>query len=120
MKFFTMAVLVVLLVSGTAWSQARKPASVADLASYTGADRESLLIQGAKREGKVIWYTTLIAYKEIAKIFEAKYPGVQVEAYRSGSTDLTKRVLTEAKARRHVVDVMETTPPSLMAFRGAG
>ena len=117
MKLFTTAVLFVLLVAGTAWSQTAKPTSVAELAAYTGPDRERLLIEGAKREGKLVWYTTLIAYKEIAKVFEAKYPGIKVEAYRSGSTDLTKRVLTEARARRHQVDMVETTPPSLMAFR---
>lgn len=117
MKVLATAALFVLLAWGSAWSQAGKPTSVAELASYTGADRQQLLIEGAKREGKVVWYTTLIAYKEIAKIFEAKYPGVKVEAYRTGSTDLTKRVLTEARARRHVVDIVETTPPSLMAFR---
>lgn len=94
-----------------------KPSSVAELAAYRGADREEILKSGAKKEGKVVWYTTLIAYKEIAGIFEAKYPGVRVETYRANSTDLLKRFLSEAQARRHLVDVIETTPPALMAGR---
>lgn len=94
-----------------------KPSSVAELAAYRGADREEILKSGAKKEGKVVWYTTLIAYKEIAGIFEAKYPGVRVETYRANSTDLLKRFLSEAQAGRHLVDVIETTPPALMAGR---
>jgi len=94
-----------------------KPSSVAEIAAYRGADREEILKSGAKKEGKVVWYTTLIAYKEIAAIFEAKHPGVKVETYRANSTDLLKRFLSEAQARRHVVDVIETTPPALMAGR---
>lgn len=91
--------------------------SVAEIAAYRGADREEILKAGAKKEGKVLWYTTLIAYKEIAGIFESKHPGVRVETYRANSTDLLKRFLAEAQARRHLVDVIETTPPALMAGR---
>jgi len=117
MKVIGATVLLIVTMVAAAWGQARKPATVAELATYTGADREKLLAEGAKREGKLVWYTTLIAYKEIAKIFEAKYPGVRIEAYRSGSTDLVKRVLTEAQAKRYLVDAIETTPPGLMTFR---
>ncbi|MBI2229372.1 MAG: hypothetical protein HYU46_09760 [Deltaproteobacteria bacterium] len=49
------------LISVPAWSQTGKPSSAAELAAYTGADRERLLLDGAKREGKVVWYTTLAA-----------------------------------------------------------
>ena len=38
-------------VSG-AYSQTKKPMSLAELAAYTGADREQRLIAGAKGEGK--------------------------------------------------------------------
>ena len=33
------------------------------------------------------------------KAFEAKYPGVKVEVYRSQSSDLGKRIMTENKAK---------------------
>ena len=91
----------------------------ADLASYTGADRERVLLDGAKREGKVVWYTTLAAEqnKQIAGAFEAKYPGVKVETFRTGSSALAQRLLTEAKAKRHIADAIETTLPGLLTFR---
>ena len=51
---------------GSAWGQAKKPVSFAELAAYTGADREQRLLAGAKTEGKVVWYTSLAgsSYKE--------------------------------------------------------
>src|SRR3972149_9011880 len=78
-------------ISAPGWSQTSKPSAAADLASYTGTDRERLLLEGAKREGKVGWYTTLAAEqnKQLAAAFEAKYPGVRVETFRTGSSALT-------------------------------
>lgn len=116
MRTLIVAVFCVLGVFSSALAQ-RKPTSVAELAAYRGPDREEILKAGAKKEGKLLWYTTLIAYKEIAGVFEAKYPGVRVETYRANSTDLLKRFMAEAQARRHLVDVIETTPPTLMAGR---
>ena len=91
--------------------------SIADLASYRGADREEMLKAGAKREAKLMWYTTLTAHKEIAAVFEAKYPGIRVETYRAGSRDLLRRILSEAQSKRNLADVIETTPPTLMVMR---
>ncbi len=111
--------LFLFLISTPAWSQTSKPSSAADLASYNGADRERLLLDGAKREGKVIWYTTLAAEqnKQVAGAFEARYPGVKVETFRTGSSALAQRLLTEAQARRHIADAIETTLPGLLTFR---
>ena len=106
-------------VSAPARTQTAKVASPADLAAYAGADRERVLLDGAKREGKLVWYTTLAAdqNKQLAGAFEAKYPGVKVEVFRTGSSALAQRLLTEAKAKRHLADAIETTPPGLMTFR---
>ena len=114
-----LAIALLLLGCTPAFSQTAKPASAADLAAYTGADRERVLFEGAKREGKVVWYTTLAAdqNKQIAAVFEKRYPGVSVEIYRTGASALAQRLLTEAKARRHIADAVETTPPELMTFR---
>jgi ABC-type glycerol-3-phosphate transport system substrate-binding protein len=75
--FTTMILLSSLL--GSAWGQSAKPMTLTDLAKYTGSDRGRLLYDGAKKEGKFLWYTSLIANKEIVKIFESKYPGITVE-----------------------------------------
>jgi len=119
MNIVAATLLLFLCMSESSWSQTTKPVSPADLASYTGADRERLLHEGAKREGKLVWYTTLAAEqnKQIANAFEKKYAGVNVETFRTGSSALAQRLLTEAKARRHIADAVETTPPGLITFR---
>jgi iron(III) transport system substrate-binding protein len=91
--------------------------SLADLANYRGADREEMLKAGAKKEGKMVWYTSLTAHRDIASVFEAKYPGVKVETYRAGPNDLTRRLLTEAQTKRNIADLVETTPSTLMMMR---
>jgi iron(III) transport system substrate-binding protein len=119
LKTITAALLFILLMAGPARSQSGKPSSPAEIAAYTGSDRERLLTEGAKREGKLVWYTTLavVQNKQIAGAFEAKYPGVKVETYRTGSSALVQRVLNEAQARRHIADAIETTLPGLLTFR---
>jgi len=117
MMILSLVFLLLAATSAPLWAQAAKPASVTDLARYTGADREQVLLAGAKKEGKLVWYTSLISYKEIGQAFEAKYPGVKIEAYRGNSSEITSRVLNEAKAGRNMVDAIETSPPTLMLFR---
>lgn len=91
--------------------------SVADLANYRGANREEMLKAGAKKEGKMVWYTSLTAHREIANVFEAKYPGIKVETYRAAPNDLTHRLLSEAQVKRNIADFIETTPSTLMMMR---
>ena len=99
-------------------AQGTKPLSLADLAVYRGADREELLVTGAKKEGKLVWYTALAggSYKELAREFEAKY-GIQVEVYRGASKDLISKVLAEAQAKKFIMDVAESSPPLMMIMR---
>lgn len=102
-------------------AQARKPMTISELVTYNGRDREQVLYAGAKTEGKVSWYTSLSgdSYKGIAKAFESKYPGVRVEAYRVSGSDMTARMMEEAKAKRPIVDTVETTEGNLMFMRDA-
>lgn len=75
MKIVGLIVLVLSLSLSQAWAQAKKPASIAELAPYLGADREQVLYAGAKSEGKISWYTSLAggSYKALADGFEKKY-----------------------------------------------
>jgi iron(III) transport system substrate-binding protein len=107
-------VITALMAGGGAAAQTK---SASELAGYRGADREEMLKAGAKKEGKVVWYTSLTAHRDIANVFEAKYPGIKVETYRASGNDLTRRILSEAQARRGLADVVETTPPTLMVMR---
>jgi iron(III) transport system substrate-binding protein len=119
MKTLASALIVFLGSLSLAEAQTAKPTKIADLAAYDKPDREQILYAGAKSEGKVTWYTSLAggSYKEMASTFEAKYPGVKVEAYRATSQELTARVIAESQARKFIVDTLESTIPLLRLMR---
>ena len=108
------ALIIVCSVASTSIAQTK---SIAELANYRGADREGMLKAGAKKESRMVWYTSLTAHRDIANIFEAKYPGIKVETYRAGPNDLTRRLLSEAQSKRNIADLIETTPSTLMMMR---
>ena len=66
--------------------QTARSSTLEELAAYNGPDREQQLVNGAKKEGKVVWYTAMAggSYKDLARAFEARY-GIPVEAYRGAS-----------------------------------
>ena len=90
---------------GNAQSSAA-PTSFPELAKYRGADREKVLYEGAKKEGKVVWYTSVVIDmdQELVKGFKARYPGIDVDVYAATDTNIMTRLLTEYKAGRHDVD----------------
>ena len=59
----------------TSYGAQSKPLSVAELAFYQGADREKILLEGAKKEGQVTFYTsnTWVA-GPVSQEFGKKYP----------------------------------------------
>jgi iron(III) transport system substrate-binding protein len=92
-----------------------KPLSIAELALYKGADREKLLIDGAKKEGQVVFYTsnTWVA-GPVSQEFEKKYPFVKANVWRSDSKSLLKRLTEEVAAARYIADVVETSPEYML------
>jgi iron(III) transport system substrate-binding protein len=118
-KILGVALGFLLLVPANTWPQSRKAPTISELVTYNDADREQLLYAGAKIEGKAVWYTSLAgdSYKAMVKAFESKYPGVKVEAYRVSGSEMTTRMIEEAKAKRNIVDAVETTEGNLMFMR---
>ena len=119
-----MGVLLILLCLGwivpsSVLAQGGKPMSTAELAAYNKPDREKVLYDGAKKEGRLMWYTSLTGgpNSDAPKVFAAKYPGVQLEVYRGASEAIIQRVLQEAQAKRFLVDTIETTFPVLKVMQ---
>jgi iron(III) transport system substrate-binding protein len=102
------AIGLLLLSAGTGWT-ASKPTTVAEIALYQGADREQMLIEGAKKESLVTFYNSNTWLSTVAQEFEKKYPFVKVSIWRSESTNLLKRILEESASGRFLVDVIETS-----------
>src|SRR5438270_13920983 len=55
------------------------------------------MVEAAKKEGKVVWYTSveLRTAEKVAKAFEAKYPGITVQVERSGAERNFQRIAQE-------------------------
>jgi iron(III) transport system substrate-binding protein len=96
-------------------AQVKPNATAADVASYTGADRQQKLFEGAKKEGQLNIYTSAQTddMGALVKAFEAKYPGIKVSIWRSSSEKVLQRAVQEARANRAAMDVAETNGPEL-------
>jgi iron(III) transport system substrate-binding protein len=69
------------------------------------------LIEAAKKEGKVSWYTSvdLPVAEKIAKAFEAAYPGISMKVERSGAERIFQRISQEYSSKIHVCDVVNSS-----------
>ncbi len=76
------------------------------------------LIAAAKKEGKVVWYTSidLKVSEQIAKTFETKYPGVKVQVERTGAERLLQRIGQEYQSNIHAVDVVNSSDASHLVY----
>jgi len=106
--------LAAVLLPAAALGQLKQNATAADIGLYDGPDRLQRLIEGAKREGELNLYTSAQAddIGAVAAAFEKKY-GVKVSMWRASSEKVLQRVLAEARANRHTMDVAETNGPEM-------
>src|SRR4051812_7769320 len=84
--------------------------SVAEIANLKGPAREQFLVEGAKKEGKVVIYSAMIedqALRPITQAFRQKYPFIEPEFWRADTRDLINKTLAEARARAIVGDIIE-------------
>jgi iron(III) transport system substrate-binding protein len=81
------------------------------LATVSGASAQDPRLEAAKKEGKVVWYTSLAlpSAEKVAKLFEMAYPGIKVEVHRTGSERILSRVMQELQANIKNVDVVHTS-----------
>jgi iron(III) transport system substrate-binding protein len=84
---------------------------LAGLIGGGGAQTPSKHLDAAKKEGKVVWYTSLVlpSAERVAKLFEAAYPDIKVEVHRTGSQRILQRVMQELQANIKNVDVIHTS-----------
>src|SRR3954462_3046348 len=69
------------------------------------------LIDAAKKEGQVIYYTStdLPVAEKLAKAFEAKYPGIAVRVERTGAERVFQRIGQEYASNIRAVDVVNSS-----------
>ena len=104
--------VIALLLSATAFAEGK--INPLEVFKYQGADREKKLIENAKKEGKVVVYTSLNLKDSvpITEAFEKKY-GIKTVLWRASSEKVIQRSLTETRANRYSADVYETNGPEM-------
>jgi iron(III) transport system substrate-binding protein len=72
------------------------------------------LIAAAKKEGRVVWYTSvdLPLAQKIAKAFETKFPGVACQVERTGAERVFQRIGQEYASNIHAVDAVNSSDAS--------
>jgi iron(III) transport system substrate-binding protein len=92
-----------------------------ELATYAGADREQRLIEGARKEGALVFYTTFpTEYADrLLDPFRARY-GVKVSVWRARSELVLSRVLAEARGGGPGADVITVIATATEAMRREG
>jgi iron(III) transport system substrate-binding protein len=108
------AALALFLDAAPCAAQVKPFASLEEMASYEGADRTQRLIEGAKKEGKLSMYTSAQGddMGALVAAFEKKY-AIKVSMFRTSSENVLQRAVTEARANRFTVDVLETNGPEM-------
>src|SRR5262249_17746203 len=99
------AALAVALHAGAASAQ-----SPDDILHYKGADRLQRLIEGARKEGQVVLYSSMIVHQGVrpmADKFSKKYPFIKITYWRADSEDITQKLSAEVRANNVVADVFE-------------
>lgn len=95
-------------------AHAQAPADSSKIAQMQGADRQQRLAEGARKEGELTLYTSAPVddVAVLTEAFEKKY-GVKVKVWRAGSEKVLQRAVTEARAGRFDVDIIDTNGPEM-------
>src|SRR5262245_14916767 len=83
--------------------------SAISLRAQEGSDPK--IVQAARKEGEDVWYTTMSSDQSNAFMarFQQKYPFLRPSIIRLGGSELLSRIVTAAKAGKHVFDVAQGT-----------
>ena len=79
------------------------------LKSLKPQERLEYLAKGARAEGELVYYGTLPIdeFLPLARLFNARYRALALQHYFSPREGILNRTLTEARAGRHAVDVIQ-------------
>jgi iron(III) transport system substrate-binding protein len=109
--------IILLAVVGLGLSPALGPRAAAQtpeeiwksLENLPAAEREKKLVEGARKEGAMIWYTNtgVENANRYIQAFKKQYPFLNAQFWRSKTRQVVQRVVAEARAGRHLVDVIK-------------
>jgi iron(III) transport system substrate-binding protein len=95
------------LLPGLALAQTSE-ATLQAIAKLRGGEREARLLDGARKEEGLLWYSSADADDALALLqkFQDQYPFLKVEHFRAPSEKVLQRVLTESRANAFKADVI--------------
>ena len=78
--------------------------------SILHANNHDALIEGAKKEGKLVIYTSMTVdqAQKLNDAFKAKYPFIQPSMFRAVGERLLTKIMTEAQAGKYDFDVVQS------------
>ncbi len=81
--------------------------------------RKALLEEGARKEGEVVWYTSmsLTDFPKIVATFEKVAPYVKVRTNRLSQSSVMPKIETEARAGLFAVDVVGSAPMEMWQLK---
>jgi len=89
--------------------------------SVARAGSDAKIIEAAKDEGAVSFYTTmtLSQSKKVVDAFQKKYPFIKPELFRGGGDEVLNRILNEARGGLNAWDVVSTRGDSVLTLKDA-
>src|ERR1700688_2070108 len=94
----------------------------ANILTYAGPDRTDRLIEGAKKEGQLTYYSAMIvnqALRPLTAAVQQKYPFIKIAYWRADSEEIATKLAAEMRATNLVGDIIEGTGIGELAV-GAG
>ena len=89
-------------------------------AFYAWAQSEDELIRGAKKEGKVVFWSSMRIEdsRALAAGFEARYPFIKVDIFRAGGEQIVNRAIAEHLAGKTTYDVLNAFALKVVQNKG--
>ena len=81
------------------------------LATTWGHAAELNIIEGAKKEGKLVAYVSMLTENATSLLaeFKKKYPFIETSLYRANTQKLLPKIQLEARTQQHEADVISAT-----------
>ena len=91
------------------------------LEKLPAVERDKKLVEGARKEGEMIWYTNsgIENANRYIQAFKKVYPFINAQVWRSKTRQVVQRVVAEARAGRHLVDVVKPSTDLMPALLDA-
>jgi len=81
---------------------------------------DQALIDAARKEGKVRWYTVILVDEGIGPLvagFKQRYPGIEIDVTRANAVENARKIIDEDKAGHHEADVFDGSTTAAPLFQ---